>query len=106
MKPNIIMLNSISQRNDPKIKIFNYDIHTKYYLNEQHAGIAVGIKKDVKYKILDDFTDDIFGIQIETTKGLTAVFTIYSPPHYNYLPVGEVKRPLQKTIRVYFIGDS
>ena len=105
VKPDIILLNSISQRDNPKVKIFNYNIHTKNNLNKQHAGIAIGIRKDAKCKILDDFTDDVLGIQIETTKGPIAVFTIYSPPRRNYLPVGELKRALQKTIPVYFIGD-
>ena len=105
VKPDIILLNSISQRDNPKVKIFNYNIYTKNYLNEQHAGIAIGIRKDANCKILDDFTDDLLGIQVETTKGPIAVFTIYSPPRRNYLPVGELKRALQKTIPVYFIGD-
>ena len=105
VKPDIILLNSISQRDNSKVKIFNYNIYTKNYLNEQHAGIAIGIRKDANCRILDDFTDDLLGIQVETTKGPIAVFTIYSPPRRNYLPVGELKRALQKTIPVYFIGD-
>ena len=105
VKPDIILLNSISQRDNSKGRIFNYNIYTKNYLNEQHAGKAIGIRKDANCRILDDFTDDLLGIQVETTKGPIAVFTIYSPPRCNYLPVGEIKRALQKTIPVYFIGD-
>ena len=105
INPDNILLISVSQRNDPKIKIFNYNIHIKNYLKEQHAGVAVGVRKEVRYKILDDFTADILGIQIETTKGPITVFTIYSPPLCNYLLMGKLKRAVQKTIPVYFIGD-
>ena len=102
--PDIILLNSTSIRDNSNIKIFNYNIHIKNYLNEQHAGVAIGIKKSIPYKILDDYGDDLLGVQLDTTKGPVAIFTIYSPPRRHYLPIGDLRRALQKNIPVYILA--
>ena len=49
--------------------------------------------------------DDILGIQVLTTRGPVEIYTLYSPPRRNYLPLGEIKRIFQKTIPTYIIGD-
>ena len=105
MNPDIILMNSTNNINDERVKIYNYNIHERNFLNERHAGIAIAIKKDIKYKILDDFRDDILAIQTETSKGPIIIATLYSPPRRQYLPVGELKRLTQKNMPVYIIGD-
>ena len=104
-KPDIILLNSIAPRPNKTIKIFNYNIYSRNYLNELHAGIAIAVRSNLQYKIIDDFNDDILGIQTKTVKGPVEFYTIYSPPRRNYLPLGEIRRILQKTIPTYIIGD-
>ena len=101
----MILLNSTCLRDDNEIRIFNYNIHKRNYLNELHAGVAIAIKKTIEYKILDDYRDDLLGIQIQTSKGPVALFTIYSPPRRNYLPLGDIRRALQRNIPVYIIAD-
>ena len=103
--PDIILLNSTSITNNNIIKIYNYNIIQKNALNERYAGIAVGIKKNINYKILDDFVDDILGLELMTTRGPIIILTNYSPPRRNNIPIGEIENILQKNLPVYFAGD-
>ena len=67
--PDIFLLNSTSVINNDKIKIYNYNIIQKNAINERDAGIAIAIRKNITYRILDDFIDDILGVELTTTKG-------------------------------------
>ena len=78
--PDIILLNSTSIINNNIIKIYDYNVIQKNALNERHAGIAVAIRKNIKYKIMDDFVDDILGIELMTTKGPIGILTNHGPP--------------------------
>lgn len=102
--PDIILLNDIGVINT-KIKIYNYNVVECNKLNERSAGIAVAVRSNITYKILDNFHDDILGIKLETTKGPIIVLTCYCPPRRNYVPMGEMENILQKNIPVYIIGD-
>ena len=104
LSPEILLLNSTSTQSS-NIKISNYNIHCRNYMSKNHAGIAIGVRKDVSYKILDNFNDDFIGIQVDTTKGPIAIHTTYIPPRRNYLPVGDIKRAMQRTIPTYVFGD-
>ena len=76
--PHIILINSTSVINEDKIKIYNYNIIQKNFLNERSAGIAIAIRKNIKYRALDDFVDDILGIELRTSKGPIIILTNYS----------------------------
>ena len=65
-------------------------MHVKNFQNEQYAGVAIAVHKDIRYQILDDFIDDILGIRILTLRGPIDILTHYSPPRRNYLPLGEL----------------
>ena len=97
LSPEILLLNSTSIQNN-NINFFNYNIDSKNYTSENHAGVAVGVRKDANYKILDYFNDDFIGVQIDTTKGPVAIHTTYIPPKRNYLPIGDIKRAMQRMI--------
>ena len=103
--PDIILLNSTSVINNNKIKIYNYNVIQRDILNERSAGVAIAIKKTIKYKAIDDFNDDILGIELLTSKGPIIILTNYSPPRRNYIPIGEIENILQKNTPVYFAGD-
>ena len=105
INPDIILSNSVSVRDHKQVKIYNYNVYSKNHLNEIQAGVAIAVRKKLQYKILDDFVDDILGIQVLTTRGPVEIYTLYSPPRRNYLPLGEIKRIFKKTIPTYFIGD-
>ena len=103
--PEIILLNATGKMTERGIKIFNYNVYTRNIRNEDHAGIAIAVRKDLKHQIIDDFDDDLLAVRLETTKGPIIMFTHYSPPRRNYLPLGNMKKIFQKTDPVYFIGD-
>ena len=99
--PDLILINSTSVINNNIMKIYNYNVIQKNSLNERHAGIAIAIKKNIKHKIMDNFVDDILGIELMTT----IVLTNYSPPRRNNIPIREIENILQKNLPVYFAGD-
>ena len=99
--PDIILLNSTNTINN-NIRIYDYNIIQKNALNERNAGIAVAIKKNIRYKIMDDFVEDILGIELMTTRGPIVILTNYSPPRRNNIPIGEIENILQKNLSVYF----
>ena len=102
-QPDIILINEVG--NNKKVKIFNYNIHEKNHLNEWHAGVAIAVRKDVRYQLLDDFADDILGVKLQTSKGPINIITHYSPPRRDYLPLGELNQKLQSNEPVYLLGD-
>ena len=102
-QPDVILINDIGTNSN--VKIFNYNVHVKNFQNEQYAGVAIAVRKDIRYQILDDFIDDILGIRILTLRGPINILTHYSPPRRNYLPLGELNRKLQSNEAVYLIGD-
>ena len=101
--PDILLLSSTSNIDQSKMKIFNYNVTCRNIMNEAHAGVVVAIRKDLQYRLVDDFADDILGAEIETTKGRIMIITNYSPPRRNYIPTAEIENKLQKNIPVYFI---
>ena len=65
-------------------------------MNKAHAGVAGAIRKDLQYRLVEDFADDVLGVEIETTKGRIMIITNYSPPPRNYIPTAEIENRLQK----------
>ena len=72
--PDIILLNSTSTLNNKMIKIHNYNVIQRNILNEHSAGTAIAIRKNIRYKTLDDFQDDILGIELNTNTGPLIIF--------------------------------
>ena len=66
--PDILLLNATGLKQFEQLKIYQYNVHQKNYLNENHAGIAIAVRKNIKYKLHDDTTDDILAIQLETDR--------------------------------------
>ena len=103
--PDIILLNSMGMRNQDRINIYNYNVTKRNTLDEMHAGVAIAVTKNIKYRLIDDFGDHILGVKVETTKGPIMILTTYCPPRRNYMPTGEIDNKLQMNIPVYFAGD-
>ena len=93
----MILLNSTGVTDQNRIKIFNYNVISRNTLNEMHAGVVVAVRGDLKYRIVDDFTDDVLGVQLETLRGHIMIITSYSPPRRNYIPIAEIENKIQKT---------
>ena len=50
-----------------------------------HNGLAIGVRKDITYKLIDDFETDMIGITVETEQGNIHIVTSYIPPRDNIL---------------------
>ena len=105
MDPDVILLNETGITDRERIKIFNYNIHQKNKENEDHAGVAIGIKREMSYQLLDDFQEDMLAIRLETRKGPVIVATCYSPPRRAYFLTEDISRLMRKNIPVYLVGD-
>ena len=99
--PDVILLNSTGCKDDSKIKIFGYNVHQKNTLAENHAGIAIAVRRNLTYQLMDDIPGDILAIRIETGKGPIVIVTTYLPPRRHYVPEAEFRDLLNKNIPVY-----
>ena len=102
---DVIILNSTGIKDTENIKIFNYNVYQRNFMNELHAGVAIAVKRGIHHQLIDDFADDVLAIRLESTKGPFIITTLYSPPRRNYLPIGELNRLMDKNIPVYLLGD-
>ena len=105
MNADIVLLNSTSTFDTERIHIYNYSVIQRNASTERNAGVAIAIKSNIKYRPIDDFVDDILGIEIDTTKGPISVLTCYCPLQRGYIPTGELENKLQLPRPVYVIGD-
>ena len=96
INPDVILLNSTSKLENEKIKIYNYNVSQKNVRNEQHAGIAIAIKENLKYQILDDTNDDVLAVRIDTTRGAIIICTTYVPPRRTILPTQDLFKLIRK----------
>ena len=103
--PDIILLNATGIEDEKRIKIFGYNTIQRNYAGEQHAGVAILVKKNIEFKTYDHYRDDILAVSIETPRGPVLIATLYSPPRRAYLPLGEVRSILQRNIPAFLIGD-
>ena len=103
--PDIILLNSTCQTDQNRIKIFGLNVHQRNKWNENHAGVAIAIKRNISYKLLDDFQDDILSIQLETSRGSVIISTCYLPPRRQAFPLQDVTSLFRKNIPVYMAAD-
>ena len=104
-KPDILLLNSTGIKDLEPMNIFGYNVHKKNYLNEDHAGIAIAVKKDIKYKLLDNTVHDVLAIELETQRGPIIIVTAYLPPRRPFFPYNDIMQYVRKRIPVYILGD-
>ena len=83
--PDIIFLNDHSLTDDKRLKIFNYNVHQNNKSNGIHKGSAIAIKKDLDYKLLDDFETDLLAVTIESRQGPITIATDYIHPNSPFL---------------------
>ena len=103
--PDIILLNSTGLRDDIRIKIFNYKVYQQNRLGEDHAGVAVAVRKNIKHTIIDDLEEDALAIRVETTKGPVIIGTAYHPPRREVFPIADLLRLMRNNIPVYILVD-
>lgn len=103
--PDIILINEHGQKTDENITMFNYDVYQSNKSNEYNDGIAIAVKSNINYKIIDDFNQEVMAIKITTTIGEIIVATTYLPPRRPYLPIDDFIRLTNYNNPTYIIGD-
>ena len=65
--------------------------------NEQFAGAAIAIKKNITAQIEDDYYQDFISATIQTEHGPITVATGYIPPRQAYINSIDHKQKFQQT---------
>ena len=105
LDPDIILINDHSLINDERLKIFNYNVHSSNKTNTRHHGTAIAIRKNIDYRLHDEFETDLIAITIETRQGPITIGTDYIPPNSPYLHYIDYLTLLKRRDPVYIIGD-
>ena len=104
--PDVILIASTSRRShQTKIKIPGYNVHSTNKMDEMSAGVAIAIKKSIKYKILNNFQLDTIAAKIETSDGEIIIMTNYSPPRRNLLPTEDLLYAIRNNLPVIIAAD-
>ena len=103
--PDIIILNSTGIPDTERIKMYTYKTYQKNKEGEEHAGVAIAIKQNIKHRIIDDYDADVRAIEIETARGPIQIATTYWPPRRDEIPYQEIINTARKPLPVYFLGD-
>lgn len=103
--PDIILINSHGCTADNKIKLFNYTVYQSNKAGEQHDGVAIAIKRDIKHVIIDNFNEEFLAVKVKTTLGDIQIATTYLPPRRNILPAEDMMTLLNSMTPTYILGD-
>lgn len=103
--PDIILINEHGRKDNERIKIYQYNVYQCNHLNEQHAGVAIAVKKSIDHHVIDDFDEDYLAVKVMTTLGPIIISTGYQPPRRPYLPVNTLLRIFRRQEPVLFAGD-
>ena len=102
---HIILINSHGLIDEQLLKIQNYNVHQYNKNNEQHSGTAIAIRRDIQYKLLDDFYTDMTGVTLETAEGPIHIVTTYVPPRELHIHYPDFYNILRIQEPVYILGD-
>ena len=64
LDPHIILINSHGCINDEKIKIFNYTLIQSNKTNTRHDGVAVGVRRGVRYGLVPGLSSETLAIKV------------------------------------------
>ena len=103
--PDIIILNATGQTDQQPIKLFNYKVYQRNKESEEHAGIAIAVRYNIKHKIHDDYNGDVLAVEVETNRGQIIIATTYWPPRRDIAPLQDILRIIRKRIPAYILGD-
>ena len=73
--------------------------------NEDHAGIAIAVRRDVQHRLLDDFEEDVLAVKLETGKGSVIISTTYRPFRQEFLPIEDLLKLGRMRDPVYLVAD-
>ena len=102
--PDKLLLNETSVKNTDHLKILNYNVFKANKRNEQFAGAAIAIKKNITAQIEDDYYQDFISATIQTEHGCT-VATGYIPPRQAYINSIDLNKSFNRRHPAYLVGD-
>lgn len=105
ISPDIILINSHGEPNANKIKIFNYTVHQSNKTQQKNDGVAIAIKRNLQYKIILDFEEEVMAVNVPTTSGEVIIATCYLPPRRPNLPFPDFIKITNYAQPAYLIGD-
>ena len=103
--PDIILINEHHLPDHERPKIINYNTYSSNKNNFSYGGVAIAIKKTLKYKIHDDFDTDMLAITLQTEQGPLTIGTSYVPPSTGYLNTTDFYKLFHRPHPTYFLGD-
>ena len=103
--PDILLLNETSVKNTDHLKLFNYNVFKTNKRNEQFAGAAIAIKKNITAQIEDDYYQDFISATIQTEHGPITVATGYIPPRQAYINSIDLNKIFNRRHPAYLVGD-
>lgn len=103
--PDIILLNEHGHKEKQHMNIFNYNIHKSNKSGEINDGVAIAIRKNLTYKLIDNFSEEAMAIKLQISIGEIIVGTFYLPPRRPYLPADDLMKLINYNRPVYIIGD-
>lgn len=77
INPDIILINSHGLKKDDQLKLFNYIVYKRNNSEELNDGVIIGIKRNIKHHLIDDFVEEFLAIRITTTLGTAVIATTY-----------------------------
>lgn len=103
--PDIILINSHGLRDHSLIKIPGFKTHQRNLTGELMDGVAIAIKTNLRYKIMDDFISETLAIETDTSDGPIIIATTYLPPRRPYMPHPDIRLLLRRQSPVFIVGD-
>nr|XP_027237905.1 uncharacterized protein LOC113829027 [Penaeus vannamei] len=92
------------QYNDETIKLFGYNVYQRNILNEGDAGVAIGVKRNIKHRVIDDFTD-FLAVELYTDRGSFVLGTAYMPLRRSQFPYPDIMKIMRRNTPAYIIAD-
>ena len=105
INPDIILINEHGLPEGENIKIPGYNSFNRNIHNEMHDGIAILVKKQLKYTIKDDFIYNLLELIIDTPLGKISIATTYLPPRRSFLPYPDIHKLASNNHPTYIIAD-
>ncbi|KAG0418610.1 hypothetical protein EQH57_0713, partial [Dictyocoela roeselum] len=105
IEPDIILTNGTSNINSDTFKIFNYNTFKSNKNNTYHSGIGIAVRKNIPFRLIDDFHSDFLAISVPTAQGNIIIVTTYVPPREQYINFIDFNKILNRPEPVYILAD-
>lgn len=103
--PDIVLINAHGMKESQRIKMFNYNVYQRNHLDENNAGVAIAIKRNIQHNIMDDLEEDYLAAKVMTNLGPLIIASGYQPPRLPHIPNHTLLRIFRNQYPVLFAGD-